>query len=178
MPEFVKTYVRAVDRFNRMAGRAAMYLIFVMAAILLWSSFSKIALKPSLWTLEMAQFTMVAYYIIGGPYSMQTGDHVRMDLFYASWTQRTRAKVDTVTNLVLIFFLCVLLYGALSSTIYSLQVWERAHSVWRPYMWPIKLIAAFGIFLMLLQAVAEFFRDWARARDEDWVKPMGRVMLP
>lgn len=48
--------------------------------ILLWSSITKIANIPSLWTLEMAQFTLVAYYLLGAPYSMQLGANVRMDL--------------------------------------------------------------------------------------------------
>ena len=65
MPSSVKSFVRFVDAFNRRVGRVAMYLIFVMMAILLWSSFSKTFLLPSLWTLEMAQFTLTAYYLIG-----------------------------------------------------------------------------------------------------------------
>jgi len=164
MPEFLLRYMRTVDAVNRRIGRVVMYGIFVMMAILLWSSFSKQFLHPSLWTLEMAQFAMVAYYLLGGPYSMQTGDHVRMDLFYAEWSPTTKAWVDSFTCLFLLFYLFVLFYGAVSSSVYAIEFGERAHSVWRPYMWPIKVIAAVGIFLMLLQATAELIRDIARIR--------------
>ena len=68
MPEFVLLYIRAVEAVNRRVGRIAMYLIFVLAGILLWSSVSKTFFLPSLWTLEMAQLMMVAYYVLGGPY--------------------------------------------------------------------------------------------------------------
>jgi TRAP-type mannitol/chloroaromatic compound transport system permease small subunit len=34
-------------------------------------------------------------------------------------------------------------------------------------MAPIKIIMCFGIVLMLLQAIAEFFKDIARIRGED-----------
>ncbi len=152
-------YIGAVDHFNRRVGRFAMYLIFVLMGILLWSTISKYAGAPALWTLELAQFVMVGYYILGGPYSMQMGGHVRMDLLYADWSPHRKAAVDTLTVLFLIFYLGVLLYGGLSSTIYSLEFGERAHSVWRPYMWPIKMVTTFGILLMLLQAFAELFRD-------------------
>ena len=37
-----------------------MYLLFAIMGILLWSSITKIANIPSLWTLELAQFTLVA----------------------------------------------------------------------------------------------------------------------
>ena len=73
MPSAVRTYVRLIDSMNRYVGRAMMYGIFVMMAILLWSSISKTFFLPSLWTLEMAQFAMVAYYLLGGPYSIQLG---------------------------------------------------------------------------------------------------------
>ncbi|MEM7041517.1 MAG: TRAP transporter small permease subunit [Pseudomonadota bacterium] len=164
MPSAVKTYVRLVDRMNRLIGRAVMYGIFLMMAILLWSSISKTFFLPSLWTLEMAQFAMVAYYLLGGPYSIQLGSNVRMDLLYGNWTPRRKAWFDAVTVLFLIFYLGVLLYGGLSSTSYSLEYGERSATAWRPYMWPIKIIMCIGIFLMLLQAVAEFFKDIARIR--------------
>jgi TRAP-type mannitol/chloroaromatic compound transport system permease small subunit len=34
-------------------------------------------------------------------------------------------------------------------------------------MWPIKLIMIIGIFLMLLQAVSELFKDILRLRGEE-----------
>jgi len=66
LPEAIKSCVRWVDRVNRLVGRFAMYLLFGMMGILLWSSVSKTFFTPSLWTLEMAQFAMVAYYLLGG----------------------------------------------------------------------------------------------------------------
>ncbi|MXU64281.1 TRAP transporter small permease subunit [Oceanomicrobium pacificus] len=167
MPEWIKSYVRVAERVNRAVGRAAMYLIFVMMGILLYSSISKTFFVPSLWTLEMAQFTMVAYYILGGPYSLQLGSNVRMDLLYGSWSDRTKAWADAITILCLIFYLVVLLYGGLTSTAYALEYGERSYSAWRPYMAPIKIVMCVGIFLMILQAFAVFFRDIAKIRGDE-----------
>lgn len=156
---FVEAYIRAIDAFNRKVGRFAMYLIFGLMGVLLWSTLTKLAGSPAVWTLELAQFVMVGYYLLGGPYSMQMGDHVRMDLVYSMWSPRRKAAIDAVTVLFLLFYLCVLLYGGISSATYAIEYGERAHSVWRPYMWPVKLVAVAGVFLMLLQTLAEFFRD-------------------
>jgi TRAP-type mannitol/chloroaromatic compound transport system permease small subunit len=141
-----------------------MYLIFAMVGILLWSSISKTFFLPSLWTLEMAQFAMVAYYILGGAYSIQLGSNVRMDLFYGAWSDRRKAWFDAFTVLFLIFYLGVLLYGAIDSTSYSLQYNERSPTAWRPYLWPIKIVMCIGITLVLLQAVSELFKDIAKLR--------------
>ena len=166
MFQFARVYVKVVDAVNYRIGRIMMYFIFVMIGILLWSSVSKTFFLPSLWTLEMAQFAMVAYYIMGGPYSIQLGSNVRMDLFYSTWTPRTRAWVDSLTVLFLIFYLGVLLWGGFESTSYALQYGERSYSAWRPYMWPIKLIACIGLVLMLLQAIAELIKDLFLIRGE------------
>jgi TRAP-type mannitol/chloroaromatic compound transport system permease small subunit len=167
MPNAIKIYVRYVDAVNRVVGRFAMYLIFAMMAILLYSSISKTFFNPSLWTLEMAQFTLVTYYLLGGAYSMQLGSHVRMDLVYGAWSDKTKAAVDAFTVLFLIFYLVLLLYGALSSTQYALKYSEESYSSWAPKMAPVKIIMTIGIFLMLLQALATFFKDLAKVRGED-----------
>ena len=168
MPKAVKTYVRWVDTLNRYVGRFAMYGIFLLVAVLLWSSISKTFFLPSLWTLETAQFAMVAYYILGGPYSIQLGSNVRMDLFYGRWSVRTKAWFDIFTVLFLIFYLGVLLYGGIGSTAYSFEYNERSSTAWRPYLWPVKVITCVGIALMILQALSEFFKDLGRIRGEDF----------
>ena len=164
MPRIISQYVAFVEAVNYRLGRIVMYGIFLMVGVLLWSSISKTFFSPSLWTLETAQFVMVAYYILGGPYSLQLGSNVRMDLFYEPWSERKKAWVDAFTVFFLIFFLGVLLYGGIESTQYSIKYGERSYSSWRPYMWPIKVIMCIGIFLMILQATCELIKDIARIR--------------
>ncbi len=164
MPRFLLGYIRVVDGFNRRVGRFAMYGIFVMMGILLWSSISKTFFLPSLWTLEMAQFAMVGYYILGGAYSLQLGSNVRMDLFYGGWSDRQKAWVDAFTVFFLIFYLVILLMGGYESTSYSFQYNERSPTAWRPYLWPVKVTMMIGILMMLLQAISEFLKDVAKLR--------------
>jgi len=167
MPEAVKIYVRYVEAVNRVVGRLAMYLIFAMMGILLYSSISRTVFNmPLIWIVEMAQFTMAAYYLLGGGYSMQLDSHVRMDLLYGRWSPKGRAIADVITVFFLIFYLVFLLYGGLSSTAYALQYGQKNYSTWAPYLAPIKIIMTIGIVMMLLQAIAMFFRDLAKARGE------------
>ena len=161
MPEALKLYVRYVESVTYRVGRFAMYLIFAMLGVLLYSAIMKTFFLPVLWTLETAQFLMVAYYMLGGGYSMQTDSHVRMDLLYSRWLPKRKAFSDSITSFCLVFYLIILLYGGLSSTQYALFYGEKSYSSWAPYMAPIKVIMCFGISLMVLQAIATFFRDLA-----------------
>ncbi|MDP2698047.1 TRAP transporter small permease subunit [Thalassospira sp.] len=166
MPEAIKFYVRWVEKVNRIIGRFAMYLIFAILGVLLYSSITKTFFFPSLWTLEMAQFLMVAYFLLGGAYSMQIDSHVRMDLIYGAWKPKTKAIVDAITVLFLVFYLAFLLYGGISSTQYALEYNETSYSAWSPPMAPIKIVMTFGVFMMLLQVIAIFFKDVATACGE------------
>lgn len=163
LPRAVVLYVHIVEAVGRVVGRIAMYLLFVMAGVLLYSAVMRTGFnRPPLWTVEMAQFLLASYFILGGAWSMQIDAHVRMDLLYGRWTLRGRAFADTITSVCLLTFLIILLMGGISSSQYALEWNQRASSAWRPPMAPIKIIMTFGIFLMVLQAIAFFFRDLGR----------------
>lgn len=164
MPRAIVAYVRFIDLISWYVGLFAMYLVFAMLGILLWASFSRSFLLPANWTVELAQFVMVAYFLLGGAYSLKQDEHVRMDLLYASWSVTRKARVDLFTDLAMIFFLVMLLIGGVLSMIYAFEYGERSFSAWRPYMLPIKIVMNVGILLTLLQAIAIFFRDWATVR--------------
>jgi TRAP-type mannitol/chloroaromatic compound transport system permease small subunit len=153
---------------NRVVGRFAMWLIFAMMGVLLFSSGSRTFAGVShIWVVETAQFLLAAYYLLGGGYSMQLDSHVRMDLLYSRWKPRTRATVDVVTAGFLLFYLVVLLVGGLSSTQYAIEYGQKNYSSWAPPLAPIKIVMVIGIVLMLLQVIAIFFKDLARARGEE-----------
>ena len=144
-----------------------MYLVFVMMAILILSFVTRNIINfPLLWIIEMAQFTMTAYYLLGGGYSMLTDDHVRMDLFYSKLSERNKARMDAFTSVFLVFYLLILLYGSITSLIYTLETNQRLFTAWAPYVWPIKVLMLLGILLMLLQSISMFFKDIYRASEK------------
>lgn len=164
MPGWIITLVRVIEGFNYYVGRVALYLFFVLGGILLWSIIAKAFFRPPLWTQEMSQFTLVAYFMLGGAYALQLGSNVRMDLLYQRWSPRRRALTDIVTVFAMITFLAVIIWGGLDSVIYALEVGERSRSVWRPYLAPVKIIIVTGAVMMLLQSVCFLIRDIAFLR--------------
>jgi len=162
----LRTYVRWVDALNRAIGRFVMYvLLFAMLGVLVYSIVAgPVFDRYPIWTVEMAQFIMAAYYILGGPYSVQMDGHVRMDVLYSRFSARTRAIVDSVTNLLVIFYLSILLAGGISSSAYAIQYNQHNYTAWGPPMAPIKIIMVVGIVLMLLQIVSTLIKDVAAIR--------------
>lgn len=165
MPNCIRLFVRYVDAVNRLVGRVVLYLVFVMMAVLLYSAVSRYFFhSPVIWGVEMAQFCMVAYYLLGGGFALLVNSHVRMDVFYGRLKWRNQAKMDVFTSFFLVVYLAMLLYGGLSSTWYSIEFNQRNNTAWGPSLAPIKILMAIGIALTLLQSISEFFKAVARSR--------------
>ena len=167
MNQAVRTYVRTVDRLSDHVGIVAMYLIFLMIGILLLDAVTRNVLDiPIHWAIESAQFTLAAYYFLGGAMTLKNNDHVRMDLFYESLSEKGKARMDLITIGCLIFYLLVLLSGSISSLEYAIETGERRFSMWNPSMIPIKALMVGCIVLMLLQSVSLVFKHLATLRGE------------
>jgi TRAP-type mannitol/chloroaromatic compound transport system permease small subunit len=167
MPQVIKAYVRIVDRISDYVGYLAAALIFFMGATLLLDAVTRNILNvPVHWAIELTQFTLAAYYFMGGPITLKNNEHVRMDLWYANLSDRGKAKLDLFTIGCLIFYLGVMLVGSISSLQYAIETNERRFSMWNPSVIPIKALLTVCLVLMLLQAFALVFKHIATLRGE------------
>ncbi|AUH65445.1 TRAP transporter small permease subunit [Paracoccus zhejiangensis] len=167
MPGIIRNYVRIVDRLSDWSGWLAASLIFVMVATLLLDAVTRNVLNiPVHWAIELTQFTLAAYYFLGGPFTLKNDEHVRMDLIYSHLSERGKARLDLVTVWCLIFYLGVMLAGSISSLQYAIATDERRFSMWNPSVIPIKALMVACLVLMLLQAFSLVFKHIATLRGE------------
>jgi len=164
-------YVRGVEALVRGLGIAAMYLLLVILAVLMFPVFARGTGINTIWALEMAQFAVGAYYLLGAGWTLQRGAHVRMDFLYANWKPRTKAIVDAVTSFFVLFYLVVMLLGGWDSCAYAVVAKQINHTVWAPYMAPIKIAMVIGIFFMFLQMTAELVKSVLAAFKKEVVLP-------
>ena len=168
MNKVITAYVDGITATSKVVGAAAMYLVFGMLGILFFETVSRTFFNhPWIWTVEMAQFVMAAYYTLGGAYTLIIDGHVRMDLAYAKWSPKNKALADVLTFAVIMLYLIVLLLGGIISLEYSIKYKQKSYSSWAPPVTPIKIIMLFGMLLMILQVIAEFFKDLAKARGKE-----------
>ncbi|MCC0022055.1 MAG: TRAP transporter small permease subunit [Nitratireductor sp.] len=138
-----------------------------MGGVLMFDAFTRNVINmPVHWAIELTQFTLAAYYFMGGPISLKNNEHVRMDLFYGNLSERGKAKMDLVTIGCLIFFLGVMLVGSISSLEYAIATNERRFSIWNPSVIPIKSLMVVCLVLMMLQAFSLVFKHIATLRGE------------
>ena len=167
MNKAAKAYVRAIDKSSRFFGKVAMSMVLGMVAILLYEAISRtIFNRPHIWAVEMAQFIMAAYYLLGGGYTLLLDGHVRMDLLYHRWTIKQKALADVITFFIVLIYMTVLSYGAVQGILYAIKYKQVSYSAWSPSVVPIKIIMTLGIFMMFLQVISELIKDIAVARGE------------
>jgi TRAP-type mannitol/chloroaromatic compound transport system permease small subunit len=167
MPNLIRRYVQFTDRISDYVGYLAAALIFVMGATLMFDAFTRnVVNMPVHWAVEFTQFTLAAYYFMGGAFTLKNDSHVRMDLIYSSLSERGRAWINLATAVCLIFYLAVTLIGGISSLEYAIETNERRFSIWNPSVIPIKALLVACLVLMLMQAVSMVFKHIATLRGE------------
>ena len=162
MYRIVSRFVHSIDAVSTFVGKGAMYLVFLMMAILLFEAVARLAFNSSqLWAVESAQFVMAAYYTLGGAYVLLIGGHVRMDLFFHRWSPKNQALSDVITFAISILYMGVLWFGGYKGLLYALKYKQVSYSSWAPSMIPIKIIVLIGISLMFLQMISELIKSIA-----------------
>lgn len=162
----IRAYVRWVDWLSEKVGIVAMALIAVMIGVLLLDAVTRNLIRmPLHWCVEFAQFTLAAYYFMGGAATLKSDTHVRMDLIYGTLSDRGRHWIDLVTSSCLLFYLGVLLFGSVSSLQYAIATNETRFSIWNPSMIPIKSLMVACVVLMLLQSVSLIFKNVMALRE-------------
>ena len=165
MPKLFISYVKFIDNITSITGKITMYTVFIMMGILVLSFVTRNIINlPLIWIIEMAQFIMTGYYLMGGAYSMLDDQHVRMDLVYGNFSEKNKARMDLFTSIFLLFYLVVLLIGSYNSLIYTFETNKKLFTAWAPYVWPISSIMFLGILLMLLQTISTMFKDYAKVK--------------
>lgn len=158
----IRTYVRWVDWLSEKVGLVAMFLIAIMIGVLLLDAVTRNVIKmPLHWCVEFAQFTLAAYYFLGGAMTLKNNNHVRMDLIYDRLPVRGKHFMDLITVFCLLFYLVVMLLGGISSLEYAIATNERRFSIWNPSMIPIKALMVGCLALMILQTISLVFKHAA-----------------
>jgi TRAP-type mannitol/chloroaromatic compound transport system permease small subunit len=102
--------VDAIDTLCRWVGYAVAWLALATVLLCFATVYLRYALGYGLiWLQESYIWTHVAVIVLGAGYTMMSGGFIRVDVFYARWTNRRRALSDLVmTVLLLAPFLWVL----------------------------------------------------------------------
>jgi TRAP-type mannitol/chloroaromatic compound transport system permease small subunit len=155
-------FSRVIDRLNEWVHRWIKWLL--LAAILL-SAGNALTRKLSLTSnaaLELQWYLFSAVFLICAGYTLQRGEHVKIDIIYGRLARSTQVYIDVVgTILFLLPFCLITIILVWPDVIDRIVSGEGSSNAGGLVQWPAWALIPLGFGLLLLQGVSELIKRMA-----------------
>ena len=152
-----------IDGISTFFGWIATWLVLVSALISAGNAVSRYLfnLSSNAW-LEIQWQMFSGIFLLGAANVLRLNEHVRVDLFYGSAPQRRKLWIDLL-GIPLFLMPSVLVVGFFSLEFFmtAFLSGEQSSNAGGLVLWPVKLLLPFGLFLLLLQGIAEWIKRLA-----------------
>jgi TRAP-type mannitol/chloroaromatic compound transport system permease small subunit len=154
------SFSQGVDAISRKFGQFADYMVLLCALISAGNAIVRylFSMSSNGW-LEIQWYMFGAIVLLGASHTLRMNEHVRVDLFYGSVSDRTRLWIDTLGIIFFLLPLCVY---------FTSLCWPFFYSSWREgeqslnagglIRWPVKLLLVAGFALLTLQGLSELIK--------------------
>ncbi len=157
--------IRALDALTRWSAYLFAFLLVPLVLANTIEVFMRYVLdRPTDWALETTVMSYGALFMLGASYAMLKGAHVRTDLFWDKFSDRTKGVIDSIAYVALFLpAMAMLFYMSFDEFTYALSIDERSnYTAWQPVLWPLRAVVPVTAALMFLQGVSELLKSlWA-----------------
>jgi len=166
--------ISAIDRFTAWYVMAVALLLVPMILGNAVEVFMRYVLdSPTTWAADITVMTFGSFFMLGSAYTMLKGAHVRTDMFWDNYSDKTKGIVDSVSYLFLFLPVMALIFViSLDDLVYAYSINERSTmSLWRPVLWPFRAVIPLAALLMFIQGISELLKSlWAATTGEVLVR--------
>ena len=157
-----------IDTFIDVVGRITAWSSFALALVMGTNVLLRYGFATgSVWAQELEWHLMSPICLFGMSYAMRHGEHVRVDVVFASFSDRNKLLVEFITALLMMAVCVIIVYLSWSYVAYSWNIGEEsANPGGIPMRYLLKGLIPLGFALLFLQAVAhaiQYFYAWRRA---------------
>lgn len=152
-----------IDRLTTAIGRAIAWLALAIVVLQFALVLGRYVFDfGSIWLSETVIYAHAALFLFAAAWTLKAGGHVRVDVFYAHASPRTRAVVDLLGALLLLLpFTLVLLWLSIPFAARSWTILEGSQETsGLPLVFLLKTFIPLFALLMALQGVAQAIRAW------------------
>jgi TRAP-type mannitol/chloroaromatic compound transport system permease small subunit len=157
--------IRSIDRFTEWTGYLFVLAIIPLIGANVVEVFARYLLRdPTIWALDVTTMSYAALFMLGSALALLKGAHVRTDMLWEGFADRTKGMIDSLA--FLLFFLptmVVLFLISIDDFLYSISIDERGSSgAWTPVLWPLRGVIPLAAFMLFLQGLSELMKSvWA-----------------
>ena len=150
-----------IDRLIAAIGRAVMWL----ALFVVLMQFAVVVMRyvfgvGSIWLSESINYGHAALFMLAAAWTLQADGHVRVDIFYADASPRSKAIIDLLGSLLLLLpFVAVIAWFALPYVARSWAILERSRETsGLPFVYLLKTLIPLFALLLGLQGISQAIR--------------------
>lgn len=125
------------------------------------------------WVIDLEWHMFALIFLLGASYTLKADKHVRVDVFYDRWSDRTKAIIDLMGHVLFLIPWClVVIY---TSYRYAINSWTYREGAADPGGLPMRYIIKFaivvGFVMLLLQAIVSVFDKISQVKNSTtWKK--------
>jgi TRAP-type mannitol/chloroaromatic compound transport system permease small subunit len=149
-----------IDALNECIGRIACWLVLIACVISAGNAMMRygFSISSNAW-LEIQWYLFGGMVMLGAASTLKTNQHVRVDVFYSRYSERTRLWVDLLGGLLFLLPVVVTI-GWLSWPMFlnAYTIGETSGNAGGLLRWPVKLLVPLGFLLLALQGASEIIK--------------------
>ncbi|MFO1209747.1 MAG: TRAP transporter small permease subunit [Amaricoccus sp.] len=158
----------AIDATSGFFGRISAWLVLLSCLISAGNATSRYLfnLSSNAW-LEIQWQMFAGIFLLGAANVLQLNEHVRVDLLYGPRSHRGKLWTDVVgITLFLIPSMLTMIFFSWEFFLTAFRSDEHSSNAGGLILWPVKLLLPLGLFLVLLQGIAELIKRIAGLRGD------------
>ena len=159
---FLKKVAAAIDALNEAIGNGVIWLSSLLVVVVCYDVITRYFLRESTVAIQELEWHIFAImFLLAAAYTLKHDRHVRVDVFYARFSEKRKALIDLVGGVI--FLVPFSLLGIFSSYRFvsiSFKIAEKSPDPGGlPARWLLKTAIPVGFFLLLLQAITLIIRS-------------------
>jgi TRAP-type mannitol/chloroaromatic compound transport system permease small subunit len=157
--------IRVIDRIILWSGYVTALLVAPLVVANTVEVFMRYVLNdPTDWAVQATVMSYGALFMLGAAYTLQKGAHVRTDMLWERFSDRTKGIIDAVAYALLFLpSMAILSYISFNEFTYAWSIGERSTlTEWQPPLWPYRAVVPVAAALLFLQGISELMKSlWA-----------------
>ena len=159
--------ISRIEGFIDWVGRATSWL--ALAIVLLMAT--NVVLRylfsvGTVWAQELEWHLLAPLILFGIAYALLKGEHVRVDVAYAHFSERNKERVNLLSALLCLGISIAIIWLSIGYVEQAYVIDEQSPDPGGlTHRWILKALIPVGFVLLVLQSVAEVVKSWVRLKE-------------
>jgi TRAP-type mannitol/chloroaromatic compound transport system permease small subunit len=147
----------AIDGFIDRVGALVSWLALAVALVMGANVFMRYGLSIGyIWSQELEWHLLVPLTLIGMSYALRHGEHVRVDVLFANFSDRTKHAINVVSAVIAMIFSGLVIWLSINFVLQSWNLNEGSPNPGGlPALYLMKAMIPLGFALLFLQSLAQ-----------------------